>query len=237
MMGAAAALTARSASAAAERPCITELFTSQGCSSCPPADAFMTELRSMKDVIALTYNVDYWDYLGWRDTLASPAHSQRQYDYAKARGDMDVYTPQLIVDGGSHYVGSNKAEVMAAIRRSLASTPSLWVPMSLTGNSTEVAIEIGASSAKTNLAATVWLVSVAPEITVKIEKGENAGKDMIYYNVVRKLTPAGMWNGEAASLTMPREGVVSGDCKGGVALLQLGSQGHIIGASTWGALS
>lgn len=233
-----AALAVRPAYAQAARPCIIELFTSQGCSSCPPADAFMSELRAMKDVIAVTYNVDYWDYLGWRDTLGSSAHSQRQYDYAKARGDMDVYTPQMIVDGGSHYVGSNKREIMAAIRRSLGSMPSLWIPMSLAGNDKEFTINVGvASLAKARTEATVWLAAIAPEIPVKIEKGENAGKDTVYYNVVRRVVPAGMWEGEPVSLTLPKESLAGPECKGGVALLQLGAQGRIIGAASWGSIA
>src|SRR4051812_34592771 len=103
VMGAAACAASSAHAATPSHPCVAELFTSQGCSSCPPADALVPELRAMPNVIVLTYNVDYWDYLGWRDTLGNPAHSQRQYDYAKSRGDMDVYTPQIIVDGGSHY--------------------------------------------------------------------------------------------------------------------------------------
>src|SRR5437868_367863 len=119
------------------RPAIVELFTSQGCSSCPPADAFMMEVRAMKDVVALTYNVDYWDYRGWRDTLASPENSKRQYKYAKARGDMDVYTPQMIIDGATHVVGSQKSAVIAAIKHSLSSPPPMWIPVSIHANDAE----------------------------------------------------------------------------------------------------
>src|SRR5204863_1996025 len=114
------------------RPVIVELFTSQGCSSYPPADAFMAELKAVQGVIAMSFNVDYWDYLGWRDTLANPANSQRQYSYAKTRGDMDVYTPQIIVDGTTHFVGSNQAVIRAAIERSLNSSRSTWIPMAIT---------------------------------------------------------------------------------------------------------
>jgi hypothetical protein len=108
---------ARPAFAAIQRPVIVELFTSQGCSSCPPADAFLEELKAGPGVVALSYHVDYWDYLGWRDTLGSPEYSQRQYDYAKSRGDMNVYTPQTIINGGSHFVGSQKSKVSAGIAR------------------------------------------------------------------------------------------------------------------------
>ncbi len=228
----AAAVVAAPVSSAPKRPAVVELFTSQGCSSCPPADTFMEELAEREDLIALSYNVDYWDYLGWRDTLASPAHSQRQYDYAKSRADMDVYTPQMIIDGKSHYVGSQKNAVNAAIRRSAQSTPSLWVPMSLGGTESEFAIDVAA--ARPAPAGTVWLMTMAPRIAVKIEKGENAGHDVVYCNVVRKIVPAGMWAGEAVTLRLPRQGVMDEDSKGCVALLQTGNVGPIIGAATWG---
>ena len=127
--GAVAAGAAGRVKADTVRPAIVELFTSQGCSSCPPADAFMAEVRAMKDVVALTYNVDYWDYRGWRDTLAAPENSKRQYKYAKARGDMDVYTPQMIIDGTSHVVGSQKMAVIAAIRSSFDNPPPMWITL------------------------------------------------------------------------------------------------------------
>jgi hypothetical protein len=213
---------------------VVELFTSQGCSSCPPADAFMQELTAMKRVVALTFNVDYWDYLGWRDTLANAAYSQRQYDYAKARGDMDVYTPQIIVDGGSHYVGSKKQSVLAAVSRSLEAQPSTWVPIDIAGNDKEFTIAVPATEAPD---ATLWVMGIAPACKVTIEKGENAGHDIVYRNVVRTLMPAGMWHGKALTVTLPREGVLGDHGKGVVALLQRGPLGPVMGAATWGAVT
>ena len=230
--GAAAAFAARAAQAGAARPVVIELFTSQGCSSCPPADALMGELRRMKGVIVLTYNVDYWDYLGWRDTLASPEKSQRQYDYAKARGDMDVYTPQVVVDGGSHYSGSNKSAILKAIARAQAANPQNPIGISLAANEHEFIVEIGKGSVAQD--ATLWLMAFAPSIAVKIEKGENAGKDIVYYNVARKLVPAGMWHGEAITLTLPKQDILLPDCRGAAALLQQGKAGPILAAATWG---
>lgn len=232
--GATAAGLCPGATQAAGRPVVVELFTSQGCSSCPPADAFMQELTAMKRVIALSFNVDYWDYLGWRDTLANASYSQRQYDYAKARGDMDVYTPQMIVDGGSHYVGSKKQSVLAAISRALEAEPPSWVPIAITGNTQEFTIDVPASSSP---GATLWVMGIAPTCKVKIEKGENAGHDIVYRNVVRTLVPAGKWRGKPLSVTLPREGVLGDHGKGVVALLQKGSVGHILGAATWGAVT
>jgi hypothetical protein len=224
--------------AAPARPAIVELFTSQGCSSCPPADAFLEELRAMDRVIAMSFNVDYWDYLGWRDTLASPANSQRQYSYAKTRGDMDVYTPQIIVDGTTHFVGSSKSVVRAAIERSLARTRSTWVPMSITGTSNELTIFVDAIPAGMHAQdATVWFMAIAPQVAVKIERGENAGRDIVYQNVVRKLVPAGMWHGEQVTLNLPKDDLMAECCKGCVALLQTKSVGPVIGCATWGTVT
>jgi hypothetical protein len=223
--------------AATARPVIIELFTSQGCSSCPPADALMAEFKVIPRVVAMSFNVDYWDYLGWRDTLANPAYSQRQYSYAKTRGDMDVYTPQIIVDGTTHFVGSNKAVIKAAIDRSLTGNRSSWVPMTIEGAGKEIAISVEAvRDGMQAQDATVWFMGIAPEITVNIERGENAGREMVYHNVVRKLVPAGMWHGEAISLTLPRDDLMAECCKGCVALLQTRSVGPVIGCATWGTI-
>jgi hypothetical protein len=223
--------------AAPLRPVVIELFTSQGCSSCPPADSFMAELKAMPGVVAMSFNVDYWDYLGWRDTLASPANSQRQYSYAKTRGDMDVYTPQIIVDGTTHFVGSNHAVIRAAIERSLNSSRSTWIPMAITSTGKEIAIAVDAvPDGMQRQDATVWFMAIAPELAVKIERGENAGRDMVYYNVVRRLVPAGMWHGEPVTLNLPKDDLMAECCKGCVALLQAKSVGPIIGCATWGTL-
>src|SRR5437764_1703026 len=194
---------------------IVELFTSQGGSSCPPADAFMEDLMAMDRIIAMSFNVDYWDYLGWRDTLASPANSQRQYSYAKTRGDMDVYTPQVIVDGSTHFVGSNRPVIKAAIGRSLASTRSTWIPMAMTSTGKEIVIRVDAVPAGMHPQdATVWFMAIAPEVAVKIERGENAGREMVYRNVERKLVPAGMWHGEQVTLNLPKDDLMIESCKG-----------------------
>ncbi len=140
----AASLLARPALAAVKRPVIVELFTSQGCSSCPPADAYFKALKDQPDVVALSYHVDYWDYLGWRDTLGSPECSQRQYDYAKSRGDKNVYTPQTIINGGGHFVGSQRARVSGGIDAARSETETDWVDMEMTHNNTDVSINIPA---------------------------------------------------------------------------------------------
>jgi hypothetical protein len=229
----AAAVLARPAFAAVTRPVIVELFTSQGCSSCPPADAYFKTLKEQPDVLALSYHVDYWDYLGWRDTLGSSEFSQRQYDYAKSRGDKNVYTPQMIINGGKHFVGSQRDQVSSAIASARAENATDWVDMEMSDNATDVTIAIPAG--KPMKEPTLWLLAFAHSISVEIKKGENAGSTVEYHNVVRKMVPAGMWHGEAAKIMLPKGSVVPEGCKGWVALLQEGKVGRVIGAVTGGA--
>jgi hypothetical protein len=229
----AAAVLARPAFATVKRPVIVELFTSQGCSSCPPADAYFKTLKEQPDVLALSYHVDYWDYLGWRDTLGSSEFSQRQYDYAKSRGDKNVYTPQMIINGGKHLVGSQRDQVSSAIASARAENATDWVDMEMSDNATDVTIAIPAG--KPMKEATLWLLAFAHSISVEIKKGENAGSTVEYHNVVRKMVPAGMWHGEAAKIMLPKGSVVPEGCKGWVALLQEGKVGRVIGAVTGGA--
>ena len=230
-LGAAAAFI-RPALAGARRPVIVELFTSQGCSSCPSADAYLQTLLGKPGIIPLSYHVDYWDYLGWRDTLGSADYSQRQYDYASSRGDKNVYTPQTIINGREHFVGSQKSMVSGGIASAQSSAQADWIDISMAENTTDVMIEIGAGSASAE--ATLWLMAYAPTVSVEIKKGENAGNTITYNNVVRKMVPAGMWHGEKASLVLPRSSVIPEDCKGWVALLQAGKVGPVIGAATGG---
>jgi hypothetical protein len=227
-LGAASIIT-RPSFAATKHPVIVELFTSQGCSSCPPADAYIQTLIDKPGVIPLTYHVDYWDYLGWRDTLGSAEYSQRQYDYAESRGDKNVYTPQTVINGREHFVGSQRSSVAGGI--SNANTGN-WVDIAMSENKTDVMIDIAAGT--TGKEATLWLMAYAPSVSVEIKKGENAGSTVTYKNVVRKMVPAGMWHGEKAKLVLPLSSVIPENCKGWVALLQEGKVGPIIGVATGG---
>jgi hypothetical protein len=234
--GALASCLGRRAEATTDtRPVVVELFTSQGCSSCPAADALLGEIKKIPGVIAISINVDYWDYLGWRDTLADSSKSQRQYDYARSRGDMDVYTPQIVVDGGSHYVGSNRSVVLAAIERARSAKASSPVEMSVSVGSDEIVVDLGAAPSKPDC--TVWLMSIAPRIAVKIERGENSGRDVVYHNVARKIVPAGTWKGFAETLRLPKNGIMTPGCTACVALLQDGNVGPIEAAASWGSFS
>ena len=225
--------------AAVQRPVVVELFTSEGCSSCPPADAFLSELVKQATVIGLSYHVDYWDYLGWRDTLASPEASRRQRDYALGRKDNRVYTPQIIVNGLKHAVGSRQSEVLAIIasraeaqafgfRRPDASQsrPRSWRSTSRQRR-TVSPISQG----------TLWVMAVAPKLVVTVSRGENAGRTIEYHNVVRQMIPAAMWHGEARSLTLPRSDVLPDPSLCCAAILQADNGGPILGAAWLDAAS
>jgi hypothetical protein len=226
-LGAAAVLAPRLASAKPSHPVLVELFTSQGCSSCPPADAYASELVEDPNNIVLSFNVDYWDYLGWRDTLAKPEYTQRQQDYAKSRGDGSVYTPQMIINGATHAVGSDKSDVGRQIADAQQQTPQTTIKLSLT--TSDITVEIPASDFKGE--ATLWLMAVDPLVTQKIERGENSGKDISYVNVVRKLVPAAMWKGEAYKGSWMRDVVMTKNSKNCVAVLQQGKAGLILGVA------
>jgi len=217
--------------AARSAPVVVELFTSQGCSSCPPADAFMGELVHRPGVIGVSYNVDYWDYLGWRDTLGSPVFSRRQRDYAARRGDGQVYTPQMVIDGRRHEVGSHKTAVFRAISEEAARTGGATVPVHVSETKSEVVIDVaGAPSDRLRQDSTVWVLVVAPRISVAIARGENAGNKITYSNVVRRIIPAGSWHGDAVTLKLPKADLMADPADFCVALLQVGGVGPIIGA-------
>lgn len=218
--------------AAAEdtRLTVIELFTSQGCSSCPPADVLLKQYAKRPDIIALSMPVDYWDYLGWKDTLASPSNTLRQRAYATKRGDGEVYTPQAVINGLAHAVGSHSAEIdkaIAATTQELASQ-SVKVRATVTGRS--IAIQVGATPTGDRAWATVWLGIVQPKVEVDVKMGENKGKRIAYLNVVRQLTPVGAWKGAETRIELPEDALIQPGDRG-VVLLQSGEGGRILGAS------
>ena len=148
---------------------VLELFTSQGCSSCPPADALLAELAEKPGIVALSYSVDYWNYLGWRDTLSSAANSDRQREYAKARGDGRVYTPQIVVDGLLHVVGSDENAVEQAMQAAAKRLANVRVPVSMHGDGDTLVINVGAApEASYAREATIWLAIAKEQETVSI---------------------------------------------------------------------
>jgi len=225
--GLAAPAILRRAAAASEAPVLLELFTSQGCSDCPPADKLAGELAKLPGVHLATLNVDYWDYLGWKDTLAKPLYSKRQMDYAHARGDNNVYTPQMVINGAAYAVGSRRGDIEAAMAKVRAS--ALPIALGITSSGTDVEITLGEGPAS---AATLWVMGIAPLVSVPIARGENAGHGVSYHNVARQLEAAGTWNGKAQKYKLPKAGLMAPDCTSCLALLQQGEVGPVLGLAS-----
>ena len=208
---------------------VIELFTSQGCDSCPPADILLEKYIDRGDVIALSLSVDYWDYLGWRDTLASPKFSNRQRAYARSRRDGEVYTPQAVVNGVSHVVGSDGRAIERALRQTRRSLNRYQVPLKVWAEGNELIIEAGASSKP--IQGTIWLALIKKEVPVSVKRGENRGKRLNYHNVVRDLTPIGKYSGKPVTLTLPKREWMRLGADGCTVLLQLDDAGPIIAAA------
>jgi hypothetical protein len=224
----AAAESAGSNSANA-RANVVELFTSQGCSSCPRADALFKQYANQPGIVALSFNVDYWDYLGWKDTLGSPANSQRQRAYALARGDGKVYTPQIVANGLSHAIGSDPNQVNRAIGRSSDRISRARVNIALESDSSNYVITIAAGP-KPAKPATVYIAAVSPAVTIKIKRGENHGRKITYHNVVRSMLPVGMWSGEATTIRLRRQDILTAGAKRCAVLVQTANAGPILAA-------
>lgn len=182
------------AEAAGPAQVVVELYTSQGCSSCPPADAALAALAKRDDVIPLALHVDYWDYIGWKDTFADGAYANRQRAYARAAGARTVYTPQMIVGGMDHLVGAHRDKLDVIIRR-VAARPAR-VALSLERSGGRVKID---AVALTQIAPAtfVQLVRFSPLEHVEIRRGENAGRTIEYANVVTEWRRVAEWDGRA----------------------------------------
>lgn len=206
-------------------PVVVELFTSQGCASCPPADDLLAEMAENPAILPLALHVDYWDYLGWQDHMAHPDFTRRQKAYAHAAGEKMVYTPQAIVAGQARMVGSDAQGLMAAVMAAMQSAPQVTLALSPAG---EGRATIRAESAA-DLAAPVEvaLVRYLPEKVVEIGHGENAGLTMRYVNIVTAWIPLGQWDG-AAPLALDVD--LPGDDAAAV-ILQQGGPGAVIAAA------
>lgn len=219
---------------------VVELFTSQGCSSCPPADKIIGELAKDPGVIALSMPIDYWDYLGWKDTLADSRFSARQKAYSAARGDRNVYTPQVIVNGSAQVIGSDRAKIDGAIGDTAKAHGVMSVPVSIALAGKQVTVSVAASTKgpAASLGAAslgeVWICSVTREVPILIGRGENRGQKVTYHNVVRNLLKVGDWNGSAGSWTVPLENISREGIDATVVFVQAGSRekpGAMLGAA------
>ncbi|MBX5044026.1 thioredoxin family protein [Rhizobium lentis] len=210
---------------------VVELFTSQGCSSCPPADAAFRKLVNQGNVIALAYHVDYWNYLGWADTLSSKENTERQYGYARTMGRSNVYTPQAIVNGRGHLAGSDLNGINSRIDSDSSAGNGLTIPISAAMRGDELEIKIGAGQGKAN----VVMVYFDKEKTIEVEKGENSGKKISYLHSVTNVETVGMWDGKATSLTLPASVLQRPQLEGCAILLQAatadGDPAAILGAT------
>ena len=218
----------------AEPKAVVELFTSQGCSSCPPADKVLGELAKDPSVIALSLPIDYWDYLGWKDTLADSRFSARQKAYSHMRGDRDVYTPQVIVNGAAHVIGSDRARIEGAIKDTNKTDKVMSVPvtMSLSGKQLTVSVAAGKEGAPAQ--GEVWLCSISKSVPISIGRGENRGREIVYHNVVRNLLKVGDWNGGPESWTVPLDSVMRDGIDAAAVLVQDGNRdkpGPMLGAA------
>ncbi|MDX1539888.1 MAG: DUF1223 domain-containing protein [Geminicoccaceae bacterium] len=203
---------------ALDRPVVVELFTSQGCNSCPPADRLLGELAKRPDVLALSFHVTYWDRLGWPDTFGLAAATDRQWAYARVMDRERVYTPQMVIDGRAELVGSRRPAVMEVIqllKERQRAGPDL--------RRVDDLITVGSGSG----GGTVWLARFERRHDVEIRRGENAGRTLAYHNVVRELRPLGRWQGEAARFPLTRDGSGS---RSGLAVLLQADDGRILNA-------
>ena len=207
---------------------VVELFTSQGCSSCPPADRVLGELAQRDDVVALAYHVDYWNYLGWQDTFSSEQSTKRQYDYARTLGRKSVYTPQVIVNGRDHLNGSDKRGIEAKMDRFNRAGRGLVVSVDASQDGDHIMVDIGAGSGKAN----IIMIYFDRENTVDVKRGENRGRKLTYWHSVKDMQTVAMWDGKAMEFVLPRS--LAEDHDGCAILVQSmkseGVPGTIIGA-------
>lgn len=217
--------------AAAERPrAFLELFTSQGCSACPAADARVATFEEEEDVLAVTMPVQLWDFLGWEDTLATEASTRRQFDYSVSRGDRDVFTPQVVVNGTESIVGNDLDGLRSAIDDGGSRLP---VDIGLSVANDVLSVDVGGGDTN-GQKVTLWLLVVDDRVSVPIAGGENRGRKLTYHNVVRQMRPIGMWYGEEMSLDLPLSDLRKGTNAGCYVIAQVETYrgpGKIIGAA------
>lgn len=216
---------------------VVELFTSQGCSSCPPADKLLSGYAKKDNILALSWHVDYWNYLGWKDTFSKAEFTERQYRYARSFKRRGVYTPQAVVNGRDHAVGSRGDEIKKLMNRYASNGKGLSVDLITTRSDGE--IRVSADSNEQD--ATLWVVYYDKESTVKIQRGENKGRDITYHNVVKDFSMLGMLKGGKIDITLPlKEMQLKGHDACAILLQKTtaqGTPGAIVGATVISGLS
>jgi hypothetical protein len=227
-LGALAVLAALAGTALAEpAKVVVELFTSQGCSSCPPADAFLAELAKRDDVIALSFHVDYWNYLGWKDPFSTAESTQRQRDYRAGLGLRYVYTPQMVIDGAAQAVGSGRAEVLGGIEK-MRGRDRVAVSAAR-GEAGELAVTVGEGA--DGAGADIWLAAYDRRHSTEIRRGENSGVTLINAHVVRSLRRIGRWSGRKDVLRVTLTEAEFKGRDGCAVIVQKPGGGPILGAT------
>jgi hypothetical protein len=222
LFAAAVAVSSVPGTATAENLTVVELYTSEGCSSCPPADAFVGELAGRDDVLALSLHVDYWDYIGWKDPFADARHTKRQRKYAKQFQLRYVYTPQVVVDGAFEAVGSDRNKVLDAVSQSKKLKK---IPVKLSASADGMVLDLKAADVG---AVNVYSVFYDRVHETDVRRGENSGRKLRHANVVRDMTRIATWQGKPTSIPVPASPKGGEVC---AVILQSASTGQIIGAA------
>jgi len=222
LLATAVLLLSVSAAQSQSRPTVVELYTSEGCSSCPPAEGLIGKLARQEGVIALSFHVDYWDSLGWRDRFALPDAVARQEQYARTLRLSSVYTPQLVIDGRRDTLGSDERGIAAAIAR-----PQPGAPIKLAIQGDSLVIQLGEQ--RQTEPQDVLLLAYLPEATSKVTRGENAGRELQEFNIVRSVRKLGAWTGSARQFSVPLS-TLPADAAAVALLVQAAGQGAISGA-------
>jgi hypothetical protein len=211
---------------------VLELYTSQGCSSCPAADALLKSYLERPDVLALSFSVDYWDYLGWKDTLASPKFTERQRGYGKSISNGQIYTPQMVVNGARHVVGSSRSEIDAAITASRSNVVAQAFKLEASRVEGGIAIQAGtlASPLLPPAKGVVWLLTVRATQTIAVKRGENSGHTLHYFNSVRDVAQIGDWTGATTTVRLPTGVAPLGPDERYAVLIHRGAQGPLLAA-------
>jgi hypothetical protein len=223
-----------SATVPAEALDVVELYTSQGCSTCPPADKLLGELATNPDILALTMPIDYWDYLGWKDSHARPEFTHRQRAYARSRGDNAVFTPQAILNGRAAVIGSRGDEIretLSGLDRS-GDKPALAVGLRIDGD--KLVVELPHATGDAPAEAAVWVASYLKPQTVKIGAGENGGQTVTYTNIVDHWQVVTIWSGRPDTVELPLAEIVQPETAGLAVIMQEkhdGELGPILGAA------
>ncbi|MFM2282092.1 MAG: hypothetical protein RLZZ444_4323 [Pseudomonadota bacterium] len=210
---------------------VIELFTSQGCSNCPKVDAAFERLSEEPNLVTIAYHVDYWNYLGWQDTLSAKENTDRQYNYARTLGNSNVYTPQLVLNGIRDIKFSNREALVSRLETMRKQGEGVTVPVEATLSSDELTINIGAGQGK----ADVVIAYLRRETIVDIDRGENKGRTVTYRNAVTSLETVGMWDGKSLTVKLPSAMLAKRGYDGCAILLQThdkaGNPGRILGAA------